>query len=569
MKKIIVLLVCVLFLCTGCTNTASKPVEEGMKDGTFYGVGDGRNGAITVAVTTEGGALKAIKVLSSNETKNTGSVPVELYPELMVQGQTVNVDNVTGATISSMAVKNAVKEAITNAGGNVDAFSAKYSIEMTAEDCETDIVVIGAGGAGMTAAISAAQKGASVILLEKLGIVGGTSNYSVEALGSVGDKTHVGLGSDIDAETLAGNLTKSNPKGTAEAFEVLANNNGKMADWLRSIGAPLTVSGGQTSVASSREVGYLGNTIVTALTKECEKVGVDTRINSKATEIISENGVIKGVKVSNSAGEYTISCKAVVIATGGFGANNDMVAEGYPSLKGYNSSCSVGNTGDGQLMAKELGAELKDMDYIRVNFTYTTNPENSYYYYMGSLFNTGAIFVNNDGVRFVNDQGAYGVGLKVVAEADGQGWAIFDSSIVEGVADVSMYESLGLFQKADTIEELAEMIGVPADNLANTIKTYQGYVANGKDEEFGRAMLNMTFDEAPFYACKMNARVQGTFGGIATNVNAEVLTTQGDVISGLYAAGECASEGTYGANPAAVNLVFGNIAGQNAANFVK
>jgi len=319
-------------------------------------------------------------------------------------------------------------------------------------------------------------------------------------------------------------------------------------------------------VASSREVGELGNTIISALKAECIKTGVDLRTNSKATELVMQDGAVAGVKVSTAKGDYTISAKAVVLATGGFGANNDLVSQHYPALKGYNFSCSAGATGDGHLMAQAVGAELKNMDYIRVNFTYTT-AKNGYYYYMGSLFNTGAIFVNDDGVRFVNDQGAYGVGLKVVDQG-GSGWAIFDNSLVEGVADVRKYGELGLYVSANSIEELADKIGVNKANLVQTIEKYKTYVANGKDEEFGRAMLNMTFDEGPFYACRMTCRVQGTFGGINTDVDTRVLTADGTPIPGLFAAGECANDGTWGANPAAVNIVFGRIAGENAAAYV-
>lgn len=261
---------------------------------------------------------------------------------------------------------------------------------------------------GMTAAAKAAEAGKKVILLEKLGILGGTSNYSIEGFGEVGDKTHVGLGCPTTAEAMAESLTNSNPNGQAEAFVTLANNNGAAADWLRSIGAELTVAGGQTSAASSREVGEQGGT----------------------------------------------------------------------------------------------------------------------------------------------------------------GWAIFDNSIADGVADVRHYRDLGLFVCADSIEELAEKTGINAAGLAATIEKYKGYVAAGKDEEFGRAMLNMTFDEAPFYACPMTCRVQGTFGGITINQKAEVLTAAGESIPGLYAAGECANDGTWGANPAAVNIVYGIIAAASAAEYI-
>lgn len=585
--SLVALLLCATMVLTACTGTApadntpaaqqpettpaaqnSQPVEKtGMVPGEYYGVGNGRNGAIVVKVTVGENSIDAIEVVSENETYNTGSVPCDLYPELIVANQSLNVDLVSGATISSAAFLTAVREAITRAGGDPAQFGAKVApAEVAHEDTTAEVVVIGAGGAGMTAAIHAANAGKKVILLEKLAIVGGTSNYSIEGFGAVGDKTHNGLGSDTTAEALAASLIASNPNGTAEALTVLANNNGAAADWLRSIGAPMTVAAGQTSVATSREVGELGNSIISALKAECLKAGVDLRVNSKATELVMENGAVAGVKVSTAHGDYTISTKAVVLATGGFGANNELVSQNYPALKGYNFSCSTGATGDGHLMAQAVGAELKNMDYIRVNFTYTT-ADNGYYYYMGSLFNTGAIFVNDNGQRFVNDQGAYGVGLKVV-EQGGSGWAIFDNSLVEGVADVRNYGELGLYVSANSIEELADKTGINKANLVETIEKYKGYVANGKDEEFNRAMLNMTFDEGPFYACRMTCRVQGTFGGINTDVDTQVLTADGTVIPGLFAAGECANDGTWGANPAAVNIVFGRIAGEKAAAYV-
>ena len=564
--SILTVFLCLMLVLTGCSaasGSAENTAKAGIVPGDYYGVGDGRNGAIVVKVTMGADSIDAIEVISESETYNTGSAPIELYPELIVKNQSLEVDAVAGATITSFALLNAVKDAITQAGGDPSKFTGKVATEVPHENCEADVVVIGGGGAGMTAAITAAQEGKKVILVEKLGILGGTSNYSCESFGAVEDKTHIALGSDTTADQLEANFIKQNPNGLPEAFKILAHNNGKAADWLRSIGAQLTVASGQVSSTTSREVGKLGVSIVSALKAEMEKVGVDARVNSKATEILMQDDKVAGVKVSTKQGDYTISTKAIVLATGGFGANKNMVIEHAPQLADLSSSCSNGATGDGHLMAQAVGAELKNMDYIRVNFTYTT-AENGYYYYMGSLFNTGAIFVNDNGERFVNDQGGYGVGHQVVAQG-ASGWAIFDNSIVAGVQDVREYEKLGLYVKADTIEELADKIGVNKENLINTISKYKGYVANGKDEEFGRAMVTMTFDEAPYYACKMTCRVQGTFGGINTDVNAQVLNAEGKAIPGLFAAGECANDGTWGANPACVNIVFGKIAGQNAA----
>jgi fumarate reductase flavoprotein subunit len=244
-----------------------------------------------------------------------------------------------------------------------------------------------------------------------------------------------------------------------------------------------------------------------------------------------------------------------------------MASKFQPHLKGYSYSCSPGATGDGQRMAEVIGAQLNDMDYVRVNFTYHT--KNGIVYYTGSLANTGGVFVNSNGVRVVNEGGGYGVGPTVAEKYGGQGWMIFDSSLISSVQDVREYGELGLYESAPTLGELADKIGVNKANLLKTIDNYKTYAAQGRDPEFNRALLTMAFDEAPFYACKFTCHVQGTFGGISTNLATQALKTDGSVIQNLYAAGECASVGTWGANPMAANIVFGRIAGQAAAANVR
>jgi fumarate reductase flavoprotein subunit len=474
------------------------------------------------------------------------------------------VDIVSGATISSLAVINAVRDAVTKAGGNPDALKGPIpGNAASAVNASADVVVIGAGAAGLSAATYAAQAGKKVILVEKLSILGGTSIYSIEGFGASESLVHKALGVSATWETNYNALVQGNPKGKPEAFSVLAHNNGAAANWLRSIGALMPVTGSPVSVAPSREVGKMGVTIVGALIAETKKAGVDIRLDTRATELVVSGGAISGVKVENSSGPYTITAKSVVIASGGFAANNEMVSQYKPHLKGYSFSSSPGAAGDGIKMAEAAGAQLNDMDYIRVNFTY--HNRNGVVYYTGSLANTGGVFVNNDGVRVVNEGGGYGVGPTVAENHGGQGWMIFDRSIIDSVQDVREYYELGLYESAPTLEALADKIGINKANLLKTIENYKGYVKAGRDPEFNRALLTMTFDEPPYYACKFTCHVQGTFGGIVTNTDAQVLRSNGSPIANLYAAGECASEGTYGANPMAVNLVFGRIAGQNAA----
>lgn len=546
----------------------AKAEENDSGSATFTGIGEGRGGAIVVRVTVKDGLITNIETISENETPNVGTVPIEEFPSLIIKNQSLDIEAVAGATLSSAAYLAAVADALSQAGIEPASFGSGETIahEQPAMGEECDIAIVGSGGAGLSAAIRAAEAGKHVVVLEKTGVIGGTSNFTIEGYGAVGDKTHVALGSPMDADELVKRYVEQNPKGSEEAFRVFAENSGVQADWLRSIGCELSVAGGQNSVATSREVGPIGVAVVAALRSEAEKLGVEIRLNSSATSIVMDGGAVAGVNVSTSAGDYVLKCGAVILAAGGYAASSEMREKYNSTYADLGYSCCRGCTGDGIAMAEEVGCALENMDYVRVNFTYTLAPTGLYY--MGSLFNTGAIFVNNAGERFVNDQGGYGAGPTVVEQSGGQGWAVFDDSIVRVGGDVRSYAKLGLFTDADTVDELAEATGIDPEGLKSTIEKYRQYVSEGTDPDFGRGMLNMTFDEPPYHACPMTCQAQGTFGGIKCSVKAECLDEQGKAIPGLYAVGENASIGTYGANPASVNVVFGSIAGTEAASYI-
>ncbi|MCL2559551.1 MAG: FAD-binding protein [Turicibacter sp.] len=510
--------------------------------------------------------IDEIRVIAHDETHNTGNIPFEVLPALIVEHQSLQVDAVSGATISSMGFMVAVRDAIATAGADASVFVGEALPDVPHEDTTTDIVVIGGGGAGLTAAIHAAYEGHDVILVEKLGILGGTTNYVLEGFGSINNLVHGNLGIENDPDALVETLATNNPQGDPEAFEILAHNNGWAADWLRSIGAMMNVAPGRMSVASSREVGIMGVTIVSALVQEAQLSGVDIRTNSEAIEILMEDGAVSGVVISTPHGEYTINASAVIIATGGFAANLEMVAEHRPELEGFPAAPSPGNQGSGHMIAEAIGAELLNMDHIRMNYTYSI-AESGLFYYVASVVNTGAIVVNDAGERFINDQQGHGAGPAVL-EQGGTAWAIFDNTIYEGVSEVRRLANVDLFIIANTLEELADLTGIDQAGLMDTIERYQGFVEEGVDEDFGRAMVNMRFVTAPFHALPLTVHAQGTFGGVSTNVDAEVLNADAEPIPGLFAAGEVANDGTWGANPAVVNVVFGRIAALSASEFI-
>lgn len=557
----------IAFLVSACSSTGVSSNGK-FTPGTYTAVAKGRGGPLVVQAKFSGDSVLDVKVVSHRETYKVGDVPLELYPKQIVENQSLKVDIVSGATISSIAFLDAMRDCVSQASGGkqTELSDKKIPNSSNYSDTSTDVVVIGGGAAGMTAAIRAAESGAKVILLEKLGFLGGTSSYSIEAFGATEDKVHAALGNPMSNDANYRSYVGANPGHNEQSFRILADQNGVQADWLRSIGAPLMVTSGGASVATSRESGKMGLVITSALMAEVKKLGIDTRLNNAAKELVMSGNAVTGVKVAYPNGEYKISAKAVVIASGGFGADNNMVKQYVPSLAGYAFSCSPGATGDGQKMAVAAGGKLGNMNHVRVNFTYHT--DGIRVYYMGCLPNTGAIIVNNEGKRFINDQGGYGVGMKVV-EQGGTCWAVFDQSMIDSIQDVREYGELGIYECADTISELCRKTGINEAGLKKTIEDYKGYVANGEDKEFHRGVLNLTFDEAPYYACKFTAHVQGTFGGIATNTDTQVLSENDNVIPGLYAAGECAYVGTNGANPMTVNIVYGTIAGRNAAAYAK
>lgn len=566
-KKSTAVLALLLSMVFVLTVFAQPARPEGFTPGSHLGVGPGFYGPITVEVTMPAsGVISAITVLSHNETHNTGNVPLELYPSMIVDNQSLQVPIVSGATISSMAFMAAVRDAVSRAGADPAQFSGPVSFEAPYGDTSADVVVIGGGGAGLTAAIHAAYEGRNVILVEKTGVIGGTTNYVLEAFGSVESMTHRALGSPLDAETLTQTLIGANPNGIPGALEILAHNNGWAADWLRSIGSPMTVAGGQAAVQTSWQMGEIGVSIVSALYAEARRVGVDIRRFSPATEILMDGNAAAGIRVSAPRGEYIITAPAVIVATGGFAANNTMVAQHRPELAGRGFASAPGATGDGHLMAEAVGAALLNMDHIRINYTYASAP-NGYSYYVAYIVNWGGILVNGAGERFMNDQIGHGGGWAALEQGDPL-YFVFDNTITQSVREVRKLYSLGMFTTANTVEGLSTLISADSVGLINTIERYRDFVANGTDEDFNRPMLNMSFENPPFHAVRADVRVQGTFGGISTDLEARVLTPEGNIIPGLFAAGEVANEGTWGANPVAVNTVFGRIAGQSAASFV-
>ncbi len=427
-----------------------------------------------------------------------------------------------------------------------------------------DVVVIGSGGSGMTAALKATYAGASVVLLEKESVVGGNTRLGSSIFNAAESKLQIEAGIEgCTAAALAEKLINGNKAANPESLTFLADNSSAAADWLSSIGMDLTrhfsVFGNGPADGSAP-----GLPIVLALEAELKNAGVDTRLNSLATAILrDENGAVCGVVVND---EYTIECKAVVVCSGGFAANAELIEEFDPRWEGLSFSCSGCATGDGTIVAMAAGAAVSNMTNVKVNPT-------AYYINDTTCISAapfrinGCIMVSHDGVRIVNEEGAYTPNSEVIVNNGGEVYMVFDQTLVDAVAATMTYINAGYTVQADTLEELAAMLDVDQDAFLETCATFTTYAQNKEDPDFGKKNFTTDLTNAPFYALLAKPAVQGTFGGITVNELAQVLDTDGNVIPGMYAAGECADEGTMGEAPMTVNIVFGTLAGEGAAAF--
>lgn len=452
-------------------------------------------------------------------------------------------------------------------------FAASYG----AENITTDVVVVGGGGAGLSAAIAAKEKGANVVLVEKMLMLGGNTNYATAGINAANTKLQKKLGIEDSAElfyndTMKGGKNVNNP----ELVKKLTTDSANIIDWLTERGADLSevvFTGGQSAKRTHRPAGgqAVGPVIVDALAETAEKDGIDVRTESEVTKLIKTGDKVTGVEVKHKGETYNITAKAVVMATGGFGANAKMVAEYKPSLEGFGSTNSPAITGEGIKMVKAVGGDLVDMTEIQ---THPTVVHKKTAMITEAVRGEGAILVNREGKRFVSELETRDVVSKAELEQTGKSaFLVFDQEVREKLGAINGYVRKGFTVEGATVEELAGKIGVDAQGLVDTMAKYNGYVKAGEDKDFGKTALPRELVKAPFYAIEVSPAVHHTMGGVRINTNAEVLTADGKVIPGLFAAGEITG-GVHGANRIGGNAVtditvYGKTAGENAADFAK
>ena len=574
MKKLFSVLLALALLATGFALAEGDRV-------TAKGVGQGIDGDVVVQVEADATTIYAVEVVEQNETEGIGTVAVEKLPGEIVAANSIAVDGIAGATVTSNAIKDAIRQALADAGIDAAPFEvapeSAGSAEKTAETLDCDVVIVGAGGAGLTAAVRATQAGAKVLVLEKMPFVGGNSLKASGGMNCADTKFQAAL--DITdsgvPEFIEDTMNGGHGINDLALVTTMAENSAEAVDWLESIGAPLpkvAATGGTVHkyLHSPEDGSPVGAYLVAKLSEEAERNGIEIMLNTTATGILMADGAAAGVKAEDAGHEYTINAKAVVLATGGFGANFDLMCSFNPSLANAVTTNHPGATGDGILMAQAVGAATVDMEQIQLHPTVYQATSMLVSEKMRSL---GAILVNHEGVRFTNDLATRdAVSNAELAQTGGYAWIIFDQNLVDNNKSAKQYIEQGMAVTGETYEALAQAMDVDVDAFVETMNTWNQAVAEGEDKAFGRNNgMDADLSTAPYYAIQIAPGIHHTMGGIKINTATEVISTEGNAIPGLYAAGETTG-GVHGGNRIGGNavcdfVVFGRIAGANAAEY--
>jgi fumarate reductase flavoprotein subunit len=581
-RKFLSLLLAVMLVLsmTACQQKeAEQPAEEekpqDLVSAVKQGEGSGKYGLFKVEVTLENSELKDIKVIESSESGFTEPV-IEQLTKQMVDSNSVEVDAVTGATLTSFAFINAVKDAVEQSGAVLTAKEVQAGAEKV-EDITTDIVIIGSGGAGLTAAIEATNAGAEVIVVEKNGFMGGNTNYATGGMNAAGTKYQEVDGIKDSAElyysdTMKGGKNLNNP----ELLKVMTEKSAETLYWLETLGADLSevgASGGQSVNRIHKGPGGMpvGTHLMNIFDQQIDKLGIEVKLYTKAVEILSAENKVTGIKVENKDGNsYNINAKAVILASGGFGANPELVEKFKPELKGFGTTNAPGATGDALALVEKLDVSLTDIEQIQTHPTVVPKINEMI---TEGIRGDGAILVNHEALRFINELETRDVVSKAILEQNGAtAFLVLDKQVYEKASTYEKYKNQGLLKEAKTLAELAEIMKVDAATLESTVAKYNEAVKAKSDAEFGRTSLEVELITAPYYTVEISPAIHHTMGGVTINTEAQVINKSGAAVEGLFAAGEVTG-GVHGGNRIGGNAVtditvFGRIAGASAAAFV-
>lgn len=561
-------------LLSGCAKQPVNSVSKNttatkMTPGTYEASAEGHNGAVHVSVTVSEDKIENVEVKDNSETRGLSDPAIQLIPSQIVAYQTLSTDVVSGATYTTVAIREAVKNCIIQAGGNPDAYNTKIPNDEKGqeEELSSDVIVVGGGAAGMAATIRLEEAGKSVILVEKTSSLGGTIRVSGGNQVVQGSKVQkeAGVTNDSVKSMEEDFLENGDQLNDAELLGIYAKNVGAATDWLSDdVGVRYNMEGGLHQLAEyaiDRELAYDEGGIGAAETLNDKVHATDANVllNTAAKHLIVENGKVTGVEAESQKGKkYTLKADAVILATGGYGNNNDLLPASARNGLFYGLDSS---NGEGLVMAVEdANAGTTHMEYIK---EYPNGVETSKKHAKSTIagnitaFSKAAILVNQKGERVVNEKASNHDILNALKKQSGETlYLVMDEAtfnewktklaaagLSEDMIDAYVAnngKSEPVFTMGATIKEAAEAAGIDGNVLTKTIEKFNTYVEDGEDKAFHRAKeyLTSTFAEGNIYIVEQKARYATTMGGLDVDGNLQVVDTNGKVIDGLYAAGE-------------------------------
>lgn len=556
---------------------------------TTQGTGVGKHGDMTVAVTFDNGRIQAIEIVKEAENPVLAK---KVYTDLkaaVIASNSADLDAISGATFSSKGFLDAVKDAAKKAGvtlSKADVKAIKKVVKNIPAVSNYDVVVIGAGGAGFSAAIEAKNAGANVVLLEKMPAVGGNSLISGAEMNAARNWVQPKLGIlDDSAERHAADTFKGgDKKGDMKVINVMTANALDAAKWCRDyLGVRfeddnLFFFGGHSRKRALIPVGHTGTEFIAKFQAKADELGIPVITDMKAEELIKDKtGRVVGVKATSHGATYTFNAKGgVVLATGGFGANKAMVKKYNPKIdERFKTTDAPGTTGEALYMAKRAGAQLVNMGYIQ---TYPIcDPISGVIELIADSRFDGAIMLNQEGKRFVEELERRDVLSEAILKQTGNYcWVLWNDNIgkisntvKEHPTEYEAFTKQGIMATCPDLKCIADFTKMPLKQLESTVKRVSSMAGKGNDKDFHHRGGLMDMSEGQYYVIKAVPSTHHTMGGVRINEKAQALTAKGQVIPGLWAAGEVTGV-THGTNRLGGNaytdiIVFGRIAGEAAA----
>ena len=560
---------------------------------TTEGTGVGKHGDITVAVTFDNGKIQDIKVVKSAENPVLAAKVFSEFKDDVIAQSSTDLDMISGATFSTKGFVDAVNDAAKKAGVTL-AKADKKALKKVARDLPKtsnyDVVVIGAGGAGFSAAITAKAAGANVVLLEKMPTVGGNSLISGAEMNVAKNWVQPKLNINDDSPELHAQDTfkGGDEKGDMKVINVMTHQALDAAKWCRDyLGVRfeddnLFFFGGHSRKRALIPFGHTGTEFITKFQAKADELGIPVVTNMKAEELIKDkDGRVVGVKATMDGAEYTFNAKGgVVLATGGFGANPEMVKKYNPKIdERFKTTDAPGTTGEALYMAERAGAQLVNMGYIQ---TYPIcDPLSGAIELIADARFDGAIMLNQEGKRFVEELQRRDVLSEAILNQTGRYcWVLWNDNIgkisntvKEHANEYEAFTKQGIMATCDDLKCIADFTKIPFDQLQSTVKRVTDMAGKGNDKDFNHRAGLMDMSQGKYYVIKAVPSTHHTMGGVRINEKAQALTAEGKVIPGLWAAGEVTGV-THGTNRLGGNaytdiIVFGRIAGEAAAQAAK